>query len=306
MVRNKDLIKKNKKNKKIKKNRRIHKMNEKKKTCLITGCSTGIGKATAIELAKMNYYIIMLVRDSEKSRKAFEEIKSASMSNAVKIFYVDLSSQDSIRKVVKEIEKEYSQIDVLINNAGVSKRKYEISPDGYEMTLAINYLGPFLLTNLLIKLIAKSPEGRIINLTSELYKKGKVKLDNLLEKGKFNGQKSYANSKLLLVYFTQILAQRAKQYGIMVNCVHPGMVATEFIREYPNWLGKIINLFLAKPKDGASPVIYLATSLEIDGITGKYFYKTEEKAIKEETNHEKVLLEIWETSERITKLKNLI
>ena len=138
------------------------------KICLITGCNSGIGKITAIELAKKGYEIIMLVRDSEKSRMAFEEISSVS-GGKIALKYVDLASLRSIQKVSEEIRSQYERIDILINNAGIFKRKLENSADSFEMTLAVNYFATFALTIHLIPLLKKSKQARVINLTSELY-----------------------------------------------------------------------------------------------------------------------------------------
>ncbi|MHA2278452.1 MAG: SDR family NAD(P)-dependent oxidoreductase, partial [Candidatus Kariarchaeaceae archaeon] len=169
-------------------------------------------------------------------------------------------------------------------------------------TLAVNYFATFLLTNLLIDLIANSDDGRIINLTSELYKNGKIELNKSLDK-KFNGNNSYAESKKLVVYFTQSLSSKVRT--VTANCLHPGMIASDFIREYPRILGKSINFFLPKPKSGAKHVVHLATSLELKGVTGKYFSKNNEKEVKEENNHEKLLEEIWNYSKRMTKLEDI-
>lgn len=278
-------------------------MNVSLKNCVITGSSAGIGKATAIEMAKLNYSVIMLVKDSEKSRRALEDIKLESNSDDIKIYYVNLSSQKSIRNVVKEIKREYSKIDVLINNAGVVKRKHEITDEGIEMTMAVNYFATFLLTNLLIGLIEKSPQGRIINLTSALYKNGRINL-NKSSDVKFNGSDAYAESKKLVVYFTQILSRKIKK--VTVNCLHPGVIATDSFREYPRIISKSINFFLPKPKSGAKPVVNLATSLELQGTTGRYYYKFDEKEIKDEENHKKLLEEIWNYSKRITNLEEVI
>lgn len=276
-----------------------------RKTCLITGCSGGIGKHTAIELAKMHYNIIMLVRDSIKSRNAYNEIKSQSKSNNIKMYYADLASLKSIINVVQKIKSEYSQIDVLINNAGILKRNRETTPEGFEITLAVNYFAPFLLTNLLLPLIEKSPHGKIVNLSSELYKKGQAIINKFSSEEKFDGGKAYANSKLLIVIFTKVLAKRLQNNGITVNCVHPGVVGTDAFREYPKWVNVLLNLFISKPEIGAQPVVYLATSSEVDEISGQYFYKTKIKPTAKVANDEKVSEQIWKDSESILNLSNL-
>ena len=270
--------------------------------CLITGCSSGIGKATAIDLAKKGFEIIMLVRDCEKSRIAFEEIKTVSKSKTV-IKYVDLSSLDSIKKSVEEIKSEYNKIDILINNAGVFKRSFETSKDGYEMSLAVNYFATFALSIFMLPLLRKSNQARIINLTSEMYKNGNVNLDNNFSIDKFDGNKAYANSKLLVIYFTKELANKLESENITVNCVHPGVVGTDVFREYPKWFAKLMNLMISKPTDGAKPSIFLASSDDVKNTSGKYFYKSKQKETDNIANDINLSRKIWEKTEELTKIR---
>jgi len=272
------------------------------KICLITGCNSGIGKITAIELAKKGYEIIMLVRDSDKSRLAFEEIKKESGGKII-LKYVDLASLDSIRKVSEEIKSEYDRVDILINNAGLFKRRFENSADSYEMTLAVNYFATYALTIFMIPLLKKSKQARIINLTSELYKRGKVDLGNDFSIEKFDGNKVYANSKLLVVYFTKELSRRLESENITVNCVHPGVVGTDVFREYPKWFAKILNLMISKPAEGAKPTIYLASSKELNNISGKYFYKSKQKETDKIANDSDLSKKIWSKTEELTGIK---
>jgi NAD(P)-dependent dehydrogenase (short-subunit alcohol dehydrogenase family) len=272
------------------------------KICLITGCNSGIGKVAATELAKKGFEIIMLVRDSEKSRIAFEEIQSASGGKII-LKYVDLASLDSIKKISEEIKSQYDRIDILVNNAGLFKRNYETSSDSFEMTLAVNYFATFALSILMIPLLKKSKQARIINLTSELYKRGLVYLDNDFDIEKFDGNKAYANSKLLVVYFTKELSRRLVSENITVNCVHPGVVGTDVFREYPKWFAKFMNLMISKPTEGAKPSIYLASSEELDSVTGKYFYKTKQKNTNKIANDLDLSEKIWIKTEELTGIK---
>jgi retinol dehydrogenase-14 len=272
---------------------------EGRRICLITGCNTGIGKVTAIELAKDAYEIIMLVRDSEKSREAFEDIKRESGGKVV-LKYADLASLDSIKHAVEEIKSQYERIDVLINNAGIFKRKYEKSADAFEMSLAVNYYATYALTLLLLPLLRMSKQARVINLTSALYTKGKVNLDTDFDMVKFDGTKAYANSKLLVVYFTQELALRLKADNITVNCVHPGVVGTDVFREYPKWFSRLMNLMISKPAEGAEPSIYLARSEDLNQLTGKYFHKSKQKAIEKWAQDTELSKKIWTRTEELT------
>ena len=275
-----------------------------KKTCLITGCNGGIGKQVAIQLAKLNFNIIMLVRDSDKSKKTFREVKGLSSNPDIRMFYVDLASQESIITAAENIKKEYQQIDILINNAGVVKRKYDRSAEGFEMTFAVNYLAPFLLTNLLLPLVEKSSHGRIINLTSELYKKGKATIDNTSSDKKFNGDIAYANSKMLIVLFTKELARRLQNKNITVNCVHPGVVATDSFREYPKWFSTFLNLLISKPEVGAKPVVYLATSPDVQNRSGDYFKKSKATPTIDIANDKKIAEKIWKETESIFNISS--
>ena len=205
------------------------------KVCIITGSNSGIGKVTATELAKTGYEVVMLVRSGEKSDRAHEEIKQVSGSEAVNRIDVDLASLQSIRKASETIKGQYESIDILINNAGVFKRVEDRSVDGFEMTIAVNYIAPFYLTDQLLPLLERSERARIINLTSELYKNGQVLLQNGFSPERFDGNKAYANSKLLLMYYSKALADKLSRTNITVNTVHPGVVGTDVLREYPGW-----------------------------------------------------------------------
>lgn len=275
----------------------------KPKLCVITGCNSGIGKVTAIELAKKGYIIVMLVRDSQKSRKAFREIKQESGSDNIILKYVDMASLRSIKWVSDEINSEFKSIDILINNAGIYKRKYEKTEDGYEMTVAVNYIASFVLTNHLLPLLRMTKNTRIINVTSELYKKGNIYLESRFSPKKFKGDKAYADSKLLIVYFTKELAKHLEEVGITVNCVHPGVVGTDVFREYPGWFAKLLNRFISSPEEGAKPSIYLASSEEVSGTTGKYFYKTKIKEIDNVANDSALSEKIWQKTEELTGVK---
>ena len=271
-----------------------------KKVCVITGSSAGIGKATAIKMAELGYEVIMLVRDCDKSRLALAEIKQKSGSDNVRLHYVDLASQRSIRDVVERIKNDLDRINVLVNNAGVFRRRFQKSPDGFEMTLAVNYLAPFLLTTLLLPLLEATPNSRVVNVTSELYKKGVADLDTQADGSRFNGNRAYANSKMLLVMFTRGLAKRLEESGTTANCVHPGVVATDVFREYPRWFNRLLNRFIPKPEDAAVHVVRLASSRALDGVTGKYFSKSEEKPISPNAESQKGLRHVWERSEVLT------
>ncbi|HKK75183.1 MAG TPA: SDR family oxidoreductase [Saprospiraceae bacterium] len=269
------------------------------RVALITGCNTGIGKHTAIELAKQGYEVVMLVRDSDKSRAAQEEIKKASSSDEVQLFYVDLASLASIREVVDRLKQNYTKVDLLINNAGILKREEVPSADGFELSIAVNYMAPFYLTQLLLPLIQAAEAARIINLSSEMYKRGKVRLDQGFSAEEFDGIQAYSDSKLLLIYYTKSLAKRLMNQNITVNALHPGVIGTDVFREYPNWLSSLVGLFIASPKKGAQPSIYLATSDEVKAVSGAYFNKKQQTETISKANDEELAENIWSKTEAL-------
>jgi len=272
-----------------------------KKVCVITGSNSGIGKVAAIELAKQGYELAMLVRDSQKSKDALLEIQKSSGSNDVKIYPVNLSSQASINTAIEKIKNDYTAIDILINNAGVFKRSCELSDDGIEMTYAVNYFATFIITNELIPLLKKSQSARIINLSSALYKNGKASLENINCKGKFNGNKVYADTKLLVILFTKELALKLKDTNITVNSLHPGVVATDVFREFPKYVMTILSPFISSPEKGAKATIYLALSDKVTGVTGKYFHKTKQVKTIPLTQDKELSKSIWEKTISILK-----
>jgi NAD(P)-dependent dehydrogenase (short-subunit alcohol dehydrogenase family) len=272
-------------------------MSTERPIAVITGASAGIGKATAIRLAQDGYRVVMLVRDSEKSRAAQAEIRSASSSEDVEAVYVDLSSKSSTRAAAEELRRTLPRIDVLVNNAGVYKRTRALSADGIEMTLAVNFVAPFLLTNELLPLLEAAPAGRIVNLTSEHYRSSDLDLD---AEGRFNGSKTYATSKLLVALWTRALSERLGPTGITVNCVHPGVVGTDVFREYPTWVNKLLNVFIAKPADGARPVVQLATDASLRASPGRYYYKSQERELKGLAADGEAVLQAWDMGERLT------
>lgn len=250
------------------------------KTIIVTGSNSGIGKEAALTLAESGHRILMLCRDSEKSRTVYQEIVSRSGNENVFLIPVDLSDPLSIASAVENINKDYPVIDVLVNNAGVYKVKRQETENGVEMTFAVNFLATFMLSQMLLEKLQASGNGRIINVVSELYKNGSIDFENLmLEKGYKVGD-AYANSKLAVVLYTVELAERVKNTGILVNAMHPGVLATDSFRDYPNFLTKILNLFLEKPQKGGERIAYLALSDEVIDVSGKYFYKTEEREIE--------------------------
>lgn len=268
------------------------------KRCLITGCNSGIGKETAKELGKKGYEIIMLVRDSDKSRASFEEIKSISKAE-VHLYYADFGSLESIRVAARKIKSDFKTIEILINNAGVFKKKMAVSEDDFEYMFAVNYLAPFLLTNMLLPLLKKAESARIINLSSMLYKRGSVTVKTITGPKVYNADKIYARTKNLINLFTLQLANVLQKNNITVNAVHPGVVATDVMRDYSKTMQKFLFLFCIPIHKGADPVIYLASSEDVKNTTGSFFNK---RKITEGVLTEKELAaKIWKKTEDLLR-----
>jgi NAD(P)-dependent dehydrogenase (short-subunit alcohol dehydrogenase family) len=283
----------------------IKNINMSGKTCLITGANSGVGKMTALGLAKMGAHVIMACRNKEKGEIARLDIINNSGNKAVDLLIVDLSSHQSIHNLAKEFTQKYDQLHVLINNAGsIYFKRYE-SEDGLELTFAINHMGYFLLTYLLLDIIKSSAPARVINVSSTAHKRAKLDFDDLQNKKNFRGRKVYGQSKLANILFTYELADKLKDTEIAVNCLHPGFVATNLAKNN-GILFKIGMKFLRpiqiSPKKGAETSIYLASSPDVNGITGKYFIEKKEISSSKESYNAEARKKLWEISLNLLNL----
>lgn len=273
------------------------------KICIITGANSGIGKATAIGLAMMNATIVMMCRSKERGEEVQKEIIELTGNKKVDLLLCDLSSQESIRKFVSEFKSKYQKLHILINNAGVMLSKRVISVDGFEMNFAVNYLASFLLTNLLLDVLKKSAPSRIINVSSAAHRMAKMDFDDLQsEKRKYRLFKIYGISKLALMLFSYELNRRLEGTSVTVNTVHPGVVNTNLGQDQSSFSKGFAKLFFKKPEKGAETSIYLASSQEVEGITGKYFAKKQQKQSSEESYNEDYAKRMWELSTDMTQL----
>lgn len=250
------------------------------KICVVTGSNSGIGRETALALANMGATVVMAVRNQERGQKARNEIVDRTGNNTTDMMICDVSSKESIRNFAKTFTSKYDRLDVLINNAGAVFFKRQTTHDGFERTLAVDYLGPFLLTHELLPLLKSNAPSRIINVSSGLHKSGKVDLNDLQSEKSYSGMKVYSNAKLMLIMFTYTLARRLKGTGITVNAVLPGFVATN-LGKGGGSLRQSIAFKLVRPmqisaKRGAETSVYLASSDEVKNVTGKCFAKKEE------------------------------
>jgi NAD(P)-dependent dehydrogenase (short-subunit alcohol dehydrogenase family) len=278
------------------------------KVCVVTGANSGIGKAIATGLAKAGAHIIMICRDEKKGLVAQAEIKRVA-TNSVDLLIADFSSQADIRQLAKTINERYPALDIVINNAGVILTSKQLSVDGIEKTLATNVLAPFLFTNLLLDLLKANVPARVINISSGIYKWGKLDLNDLqYNTRKYQVMKVYAQSKLLMNILTLTLAEKLKGSGVVVNCIHPGAVNTSFGNNNANsaflrWLSKAIKYFFITPEQAAKPIIDLALAPEYENITGQYFEKGKPVAVTNEIEDTAMAQQVWQRCEELTSPK---
>jgi NAD(P)-dependent dehydrogenase (short-subunit alcohol dehydrogenase family) len=283
----------------------------KDKIVLITGANSGIGKETTRALAKKGATIIMACRNLEKAEPVCEMIQTESGNPNIEVMKLDLASLKSIRNFTQKFSARYQKLNVLINNAGVFCMKREETEEGFEKTIGVNHLGHFLLTYELLPILEKIPEARIINVGSDAHFSGDLDLNDLhFKRRKYSGFKAYASSRLATVFFTQELAERVKEKDITVNSLHPGHVDTNMWdlwgaqrRWYHLLLIGLMKLFLISAEEGAQTSIYLASSGEVEGITGKYFAKKRIKAASKKCSDIKLQKELWQVSEWLTGIK---
>jgi NAD(P)-dependent dehydrogenase (short-subunit alcohol dehydrogenase family) len=238
------------------------------KICMVTGANSGIGKATALALAQMGASVVMVCRDPARGEEARSEITTKSRNTAVDLLQADLSSQQSIRHLVENFQQHYIQLHVLINNAGATFSGRRETVDGLEMMFAVNYLAPFLLTNVLLDVLKASAPARIVNVSSGAQASGSIQLDDLQAEQHFSSMRAYGQSKLAMVLFTYELARRLQGTGVTVNCLDPGFVATNIGQRGASLpvrlLVKLIWSLGTSPEKGAKTSIYLASSPEVD------------------------------------------
>ncbi len=276
------------------------------KVVLITGGTSGIGKAAATALAGMGADVIVTGRNRQKGEDAVEEIRRESGNDKVSLLLADLAVQAEIRRLAREFEASHDRLDVLVNNAGVFKTRRTETSDGIEMTLAVNHLAPFLLTNLLLDLLKESAPSRIINVSSGAERLGKIDLDDLQSERRYRAFPVYGKSKLANIMFTYELAERLHDTGVTANCMHPGSVNTDFgknERAVSMLLFRAFKPFMRSPEKGADTLVYLAASPDVEGVTGRYFIDREVTNSSEESYDETLRKKLWEASEELTGLK---
>lgn len=277
------------------------------KICLVTGANAGIGKVTALELAKMGATVVMVCRDRQKGEAALAEIQQTSQNPNVTLMLADLSSQADIRRLAAAYKTNYSQLHVLVNNAGGVFTQRQVSADGFELTFALNHLGYFLLTNLLLDVLKASAPSRVVVVSSDAHRGGRINFDDLQASRSYQGFGTYSQSKLANVLFAYELAQRLTGTGVTVNALHPGFVASNFGKNNGRFFKLIFDYivpFLAiSPEKGAETSVYLASSPEVEGITGKYFVRKRAVSSSSASYDATTARRLWEISQQLTEGK---
>jgi NAD(P)-dependent dehydrogenase (short-subunit alcohol dehydrogenase family) len=272
------------------------------KIIFITGATSGIGKETARGLAKLGSTIVFTTRDVSRGDKIKDELIKTTKNNKIEYLFCDLSSFESIINCCNKYKEKYDKLHVLINNAGVWDFKKRLSKDGIENIFAVNYLAPFLMTNLFLDVLKKSAPSRIINVTSGMHY-GTINFDDIEFKNNFSGARAYSQSKLGLILFTRFLAKKLEGTGVTVNCVQPGMNKTNLGRDAGSFSRVIFKILGKNPEKGAETSIYLASSPEVKNISGEYFEKKKIRKSSKESYNLDLANKLWNLSKNYVKLK---
>ena len=268
------------------------------KRVVITGPTKGIGRVTAVELAKMGAEMILVARDQARAKELASEIGGAD------VFIGDLSSIAEVKRVGDEIVKKYDRIDVLINNAGAINMEREKTVDGLERTFATNHLAYFVLTDKLLPSLRNAPKARIVNVASEAHRQGSIDFDDLQFEKRWSGMGAYFASKLANILFTAELARRLEGTKVTANSLHPGTIASGFMTNNSGLIAlgwKIISPFMASTEKGAKTTIFLASDPSVEGITGKYFEKCKERKPSRKARDMAAATRLWQVSEDLVR-----
>jgi NAD(P)-dependent dehydrogenase (short-subunit alcohol dehydrogenase family) len=272
---------------------------------LITGATSGIGYETARGLAKTGAQVVIAGRDERKCRQSVETIRKESSNPQIEYLLADLSSQAQVRRLASEFKERFDRLDVLVNNAGAFFLRREESVDGIEMTFALNHLAYFLLTNLLLDTMRASAPARIVNVSSNAHLGFEMNFDDLQARRGYNSWRAYGQSKLANLLFTYELARRLGGSGVSVNALHPGFIATG-IGKNNGWIARLamwlVDFGARKPQEGAQTALYLATSPEVEGVTGKYFIDCHEVSSSPASYDRQAAGRLWQISEEMTGL----
>jgi NAD(P)-dependent dehydrogenase (short-subunit alcohol dehydrogenase family) len=277
----------------------------KDKVCLVTGANSGVGKATAVGLAKLGATVVMLCRDRQRGEKAQAEIIRRSGNSRVDLMLADLSEQGSIRKFAAGFKEKYDQLHVLSNNAGIVQFDRQTTVDGIEKLWAVNYLSYFLLTNLLLDVLKENRPARVINVSGPpiALKQARLNFDDLQGEKHFKGMQANTQVLLARVIFTFELAKRLAGTGVTANAFFPGVVRSKIARNLPWYMSLFPNMMQPLFKEECKTSVYLASSPEVEGVTGKFFVNKKAVAVTTQHSGNSTGAKLWEISETLTRWK---
>ncbi len=269
----------------------------KDKVCIVTGGNTGIGKATVEGLAKLGATVVIACRDVARGQRALDEVAASTGSRTLHVLQLDLASLASVRAFAAAFTAKFSRLDVLIENAGVMTRKRELTVDGFEMDFGVNHVGHFLLTDLLLPLLRASAPSRIVVVSSALHSSGKLDFADLTMARRWSG--AYPRSKLANMLFVRALSRRLQGSKVVVNGLHPGVIATELARDYPALIRLLARWFLKSPAKGARTSLYLATAPEAGTTSGGYFVDARPRRPSAAALDDALAERLWTETERL-------
>jgi NAD(P)-dependent dehydrogenase (short-subunit alcohol dehydrogenase family) len=269
------------------------------RVCVVTGATNGIGRETALALAQLGATVVIVARDAARAALTAKDIERETGNRSTEVVIADFASLQAVRAAAAEIARRHRAIHVLVNNAGRASGKRMLSADGLEMTFAVNHLAPFLLTRELMPLLRAGAPARIVNVASAGEARGPIRFDDLQSERNYRGFPAYAMSKLANVLFTYELASRLVGTGITANCLHPGTVGTNLLRQIPRWLYALISPFLLTAAQGAETVVFLAASPQVEGMSGGYFQKCRAVRSSKRSYDVEARVRLWNASEAL-------
>jgi retinol dehydrogenase-12 len=271
-------------------------------TAVITGATSGIGRATAVALAQRGARLLLVGRSEARAKETLDAIRAAAPGADAEVIRGDFATQAEVRRVGEELAKRVDRLELLINNHGVTLMKRETTPDGYEATLAINHLGYFHLTGLLLPKLRATPGARIVSVASEAHRFGALDLGDLHSEKKYAAMRVYGKSKSANIHFTRELARRYGSPQLTINCVHPGGVSTNLGAGQGPWLDrlhKVVMLFMKTPEQGAQTSIHAATAAAAAGKNGAYYADCKPKEPAAHCRDEQTARALWAESEKL-------
>jgi NAD(P)-dependent dehydrogenase (short-subunit alcohol dehydrogenase family) len=276
------------------------------RVCAVTGANAGIGKATAEELARLGARVILVCRSRERGEKARAEIEESTGNDQIEVVEIDLGSMASIRAGARAIRERHQHLHVLVNNASVIVYERQETEEGNEVQLAVNHLSYFLLTHELRPLLEASAPARVVNVSGDAHHMAKLDLDDLQwKRRRYSGFRVYATTLLLEILFTRALARRLRGTGVTATALHPGVVDTEIMRNWPRWIRPFWSLgrrFLLTPQVGARTQVFLSASPDVEGVSGEYFYKCRPRRAAQRSHDRELAERVWAISEKLCGL----